>query len=553
MRLPLAALLTLVVALRPVQAQTVAPAADSLGPKIDRVFARFDRADSPGCAVGVGMNGQDVYARGYGSANLEYGVPITKESIFESGSVAKQFTASAIVLLAQEGKLSLEDDIRKYLPEVPDFGETIRIRHLLNHTSGLRDQWGLLGIEGRGPGTQVHSAATTLDLVAHQKALNFPPGTEYLYSNTGFSLLGVIVQRVSGQSLSDFTQARLFGPLGMTHTRWRDDFTAIVKGRTTAYSGTQQGGFRTNMSFTNMIGNGGLLTTVGDLLIWNRNLDDHKVGGPAYVSAMQTQGILRSGRKISYALGLDVGSYAGVSEVSHSGSTAGYSTFLARYPDQHLSVAVLCNLSSSNPVALARQVADLFLPKAPFATPTGTAAVSLSQAQLDRWAGLYVERSTDRPLRMTARDGKLFAGEGANSAVTPSAENRFRSGSGLPAELVFAGTAGSRTALMIRPAGDTSRFTEVRVAAPSAQTLGDFVGTYASDELDVKLVVAIKDGGLVLRRRPADEMPMRPVYADDFDSQLGSLRFLRDARGRVTGFGIFAGRVRDVRFRRVGP
>jgi len=215
-------------------AQERSRADDSLATRIDRVFSRWDRPDSPGCAVGVGRDGAALYTRGYGSANLEYDVPITATSVFESGSVAKQFTASAIVLLAQQGKLSLEDDIRKYLPELPDFGETIRIRHLLNHTSGLRDQWALLGIEGRGPGTQVHSPATTLDLVTHQKALNFSPGTDYLYSNTGYTLLGVIVGRVSGQSLDAFTRSQLFQPLGMAHTRWRDDFTAIVKGRTTA-------------------------------------------------------------------------------------------------------------------------------------------------------------------------------------------------------------------------------------------------------------------------------------------------------------------------------
>src|SRR5262249_53410991 len=225
-----------------------------------------------------------------------------------------------------QGKLSLDDDIRKYLPEVPNFGETIRIRNLLTHTSGLRDQWELLGIEGRGPGTQVHSAETTLDLVVHQKALNFPPCADYSYSNTGYALAGLIVQRVSGQSLDAFTQAALFRPLGMTHTRWRDDFTAVVKGRTTAYSGTIERGFNTDMSFTNMIGNGGLLTTVGDLLKWNENLFDPKVGGRAYVDSMQSRYVLRNGRRITYALGLDVSAYDGVAEVSHSGSTAGYRT-----------------------------------------------------------------------------------------------------------------------------------------------------------------------------------------------------------------------------------
>src|SRR5689334_12055639 len=246
-------------------AQQVRAASNALSTRIDQIFAPWDRPGSPGCAVGVGRDGRVLYAHGYGSANLEYDVPITAASIFESGSVAKQFTAAAIELLAQDGKLSLDDDIRKYLPEVPDFGETIRIRHLLTHTSGLRDQWELLGIEGRGPGTQVHSPATTLDLVAHQKALNFPPGSEYSYSNTGYALAGIIVQRVSGQTLDAFTQTRLFQPLGMTHTQWRDDFTRVVPNRATAYAPVA-GGWQQDMPFTNMIGNGGVLSTMADLL-----------------------------------------------------------------------------------------------------------------------------------------------------------------------------------------------------------------------------------------------------------------------------------------------
>src|SRR5438132_833083 len=200
-----------------------------LGPRVDKIFARFTNA-TPGCAVGLAKDGKTLYTHGYGMANLEYGVPITESTVLESGSVAKQFTASAVVLLAQDGKLSLDDDIRKYLPEVPPFGgQVITIRNLLTHTSGLRDQWGLLGIEGRGPGEQVHSPLTTLDLVTHQKMLNFPPGSEYLYSNTGYALAGLIVQRVSGKSLNEFTQERLFRPLGMRHTQWRDDYTRVVR------------------------------------------------------------------------------------------------------------------------------------------------------------------------------------------------------------------------------------------------------------------------------------------------------------------------------------
>jgi CubicO group peptidase (beta-lactamase class C family) len=534
-------------AVAPVAAAQRPVAPDALPGHVDRIFASFNRQDSPGCAVGIGRDGREIYNRGYGSANLEYGVPITPASIFESGSVAKQFTASAIVLLAQDGKLSLDDDIRRYLPEVPDFGDTIRIRHLLTHTSGLRDQWELLGIEGLGPGTQVHSPATTLDLVAHQKALNFPPGTEYSYSNTGYSLLGVIIQRVSGQSLEAFTQARLFQPLGMTHTRWRDDFTAVVKGRTTAYSGTALRGFHSDMPFTNMIGNGGLLTTVGDLLLWNENFFNPRLGGRAYVDAMQTRFVLRSGRRISYALGLEVGSYDGAAEVSHSGSTAGYRTFLARYPDQHVSIAVLCNLASANPVALGHHVADLMLPKQA-AAQSGAPAVNLTTDQLEQWAGTYADPRTDRALRLGVREGKLVNDAGPSGELEPLSPTTFRLTRGL--DVQFSGTSPARRALVIRTDADSSLLEEVHASPMTAGRLGDYVGTYNGDELDVQLVVAVKGDQLVLRRRPADEMPMRLVYDDDFATPIGSLRFTRDASGRVTGFGIFAGRIRNVRFAR---
>ena len=527
-------------------AQQAQLAGNALSSRIDRVFAAWDRPGSPGCAVGVGRNGQTVYMKGYGQANLEYDVPITPASIFESGSVAKQFTAAAIVLLAQDGKLSLDDDIRRYLPEVPNFGETIRIRHLLTHTSGLRDQWELLGIEGRGPGSQVHSPATTLDLVVHQKALNFPPGTAYSYSNTGYSLLSIIVQRVSGQSLDAFTQARLFKPLGMSHTRWRDDFTAVVKGRTTAYSGTMERGFHTDMSFTNMIGNGGLLTTVGDLLLWNENFFKPTVGGQAFVDSMQTRMVLRSGRRITYALGLDVSAYGGVPEVSHSGATAGYRTFLARYPNQHLSLAVLCNVGSANPVALGHQIADLFLDKPAAAAQSGTPSVTLTADQATRWAGTYVDRETDRTYHFGTRGTSLVNEDAPNQDVRALSPTVFR----LPGNLdvIFAGSAPSRTARVARPDGDTTLLVEAGRPSLTATTLAGYAGTYVSEELDAQLVIAVKGDSLVLRRRPADEMPLRPMYDDDFSSPIGSLRFSRDGNGKITGFGIYNGRIRDVRF-----
>ena len=534
------------------------PSLADLPSRVDRIFARFDNT-TPGCGVGLAKGGRTLYTHGYGMANLEYGVPNTDSTVFESGSVAKQFTASALVLLAQDGKLSLDDDIRKYLPEVPSFGgQRITIRNLLTHTSGLRDQWGLLGIEGRGPGTQVHSAMTTLDLVAHQKMLNFPPGSDYLYSNTGYALAGLIVQRVSGKTLDAFTQERLFRPLGMTHTQWRDDFTEIVPNRATAYSGSAAAGFHTDMPFTNMIGNGGVLSTMADLMRWNENLDHPTVGGQSYAEAMQTRMRLTSGRTISYALGLIVGDYHGIREVSHSGSTAGYQTLLARFPEQHVSVAVWCNYTGANPGSLAQQVADLLLTKSPGVTAQASAMkVDVPASAIAQWAGMYRDAHTDQTLTFAASPtglstaGGRGAGGGRGSvAWSTAASNRFSSAQG---EAIFGGTIGHRTLVLVRADADTARFEEVRPAQAAVEP-SDYVGTYASDELDVQFVIAAQEGKLMLLRRPYERFELRPVYPDDFQAEgggLGTLRFARDARGRVTGFSFFAGRVLDVRFKRI--
>ncbi|MEP6763475.1 MAG: serine hydrolase domain-containing protein [Gemmatimonadaceae bacterium] len=512
--------------------------------RVDKIFARFDR-NTPGCAVALGKDGRALYTHGYGSANLEYGIPLTDSSVMESGSVAKQFTAAAMVLLSQDGKLSLDDDIRKYLPEVPNFGKTIVIRNLLTHTSGLRDQWGLLGIEGRGPGTQVHSPHTTLDLVAHQKMLNFPPGSAYLYSNTGYALAALIIERVSGKTLQEFTQTRLFVPLGMSHTLWRDDFARVVPNRATAYAPAGQG-FHTDMPFTNMVGNGGVLSTMADLLKWNENFDNTTVGGATLTPTLQTQMRLTNGRTITYALGLERLVYDGVNEVGHSGSTAGYRTFLARYPDQHVSVAVWCSNASVNPTALAHQVADVVLTKPPRTQAAVIPAVHQTRAELSQWSGTYRDMMTDQVTTLVSNDSALTGG--ATQVFIPIGTERFRTAAG---QVQFTRAGKLRAFILARVNGDTGHFEEVK-ASPKTLPVADYIGRYASDELDVVLNVVARDGNVVITRRPDDEIALRPTYADDFQGSggLGSVRFSRDAKGGVTGFSIFAGRVLDVRFKR---
>ena len=357
--------------------------------RVDAVLSKWSAA-TPGCAVGVSLKGTSVVEKARGMADLEHDVPIRPDTIFEAGSLSKQFTAAAILLLARDGKLSLDDQVRKYIPELPDYGAPLTIRHMLNHTSGLRDWGSVAAIAGWPRTTRVHTHAHVLDIVSRQRELNFPSGTRYSYSNTGYNLAAIIVSRVSGQPFAEFTRARIFVPLGMTRTSWRDDYTRIVKDRAIAYS-ADSGGFSTDMPFENVHGNGGLLTTVGDLLRWTRNFSQPIVGDAAFVKEEQEPGRFNDGRQHNYALGLVVGMYRGVREVSHSGATAGYRAWLSDYPERQVAVAVLCNVSSGNATQYAHTIADIYLGE-----EKPAATVPAADADRGRSAGRFGAGRADR-------------------------------------------------------------------------------------------------------------------------------------------------------------
>ena len=286
----------------------------------ERAFEKVTKAyvaPGPGCAAGVSLNGETVFEKAFGLAELEHNVPNTPQTIFESGSVAKQFTAASLVLLQQEGKLSIDDPVRKYIPELPDYGVPLTIRHLLNHTSGIRDWGTVMSLTGVGRGDRVITQDLALDVITHQRALDFKPGAEYSYSNSGYNLAAIIVERVSKQKFPAFVEERLFKPLGMKNSSWRDDYTRIVPGRAQAYSRQGNTPWRLNMPFMNVYGNGGMLTTVGDWLKWNAMLESQSLGAPL-VNALETQGVLNDGRKIAYALGLVVDKYKGMKETRRS-------------------------------------------------------------------------------------------------------------------------------------------------------------------------------------------------------------------------------------------
>jgi CubicO group peptidase (beta-lactamase class C family) len=510
---------------------------------VDKLFARWS-STTPGCAVGVSERGRPVLAKAYGMADLEHDIRNTPDTIFESGSVAKQFTAAAVLLLAREGKLSLDDPIRKYIPEVPDYGAPLTIRHMLNHSSGLRDWGSVAGIAGWPRTTRAYTHAHVLDIISRQRAVNFPPGSRYSYSNSGYNLAAMLVERVSGVPFAEFTDQRIFKPLKMTRTSWRDDYRRIVKGRAMAYA-DNGGRYQTLMPFENVHGNGGLLTAVGDLLTWNHNFVSHVIGDADFVREMERPGRFTDGREHGYALGLMVGTRYGLREVAHSGSTAGYTAHLTRFPEQQLSVAVLCNATSGRATQAALDVAALYLGDRA-ATPRA-ADQFMSPLDVNRVTGLYRSLLTGVPVTVVSApevDGVRFE-RGPQFARTSNAGNRFVAENGDTWD-----TDGTKARLVDRH-GSVEEFQRTTPWTPAAAELSQLAGTYVSEEAELTLTAAVENGTLVLKRRPDASIPLTPVYQDAFTGSLGTVIF---RRGPTMTLSVVQDRVWDLRFtRRNGP
>src|SRR5450432_1346119 len=346
--------------LSPITKISVQTLPDSITKKIDNIFTAWNLAYSPGCAIGIVRNDSLIYAKGYGSANLEYGIPITPATIFHMASVSKQFTAFSIVLLATQGKLKLDDDIRKYLSWFPDLHTKITIRNLLNHTSGIRDQWQLLGISG----TRMDDVITQdqiIKILSKQQALNFEPGSKYSYSNSGFTMLAEIVKSVSGQTLRKFTDSAIFKPLGMTSTHFHDDYTEIEKNRSYSYDRKDSSHFTNAVLSYSVSGATSLFTNINDMSKWVMNFYDHKVGDQKDIDLLTQKGKLNNGKELSYALGIVSDTYNGWRQYSHSGGDAGYRTHVAVFPDLKMGFIVFSNLGDFNPGEKVYAIADFFI------------------------------------------------------------------------------------------------------------------------------------------------------------------------------------------------
>ena len=516
---------------------------------VDEIFKEFTVPGTPGCTVAVYQDGKTVLSRAYGMANLDHDVRLTPSSIFHVASVSKQFTAAAILLLAQDDKLTLDDDIRKHVPELPDFGTKITIRHLIHHTSGLRDQWSLLGFAGWRYARDLITDDDVLAVLTRQRELNFTPGERHLYSNSGYTLLAVIASRVSGKSFRAFTDERIFKPLSMTNTHFRDDFAEIVKHQAYGYT-RQSGTFKLSVTNFDTAGATSLLTTAEDLAKWDANFQNPVVGGTALVAAMEARGRLNDGSNIDYASGIAHGTHRGLKTISHGGADAGYRSALNRYPDQRFGVSTLCNLAQTNPGRLAQRVAEVFL--ADQMQPATTTAsdtrpeVPLPAAELSALAGLYWNARDATSGRFVVEDGRLKMRTGPQQTVALKSigNHRFVPDDGAPFAVVF----GANRVTFERATGTADTFERVEPFAPTPAQFEAFAGVYRSDEIEATYRIVVKNGQLRLERLKSASAELEPLVADTFSGQPGVIRFTRDATSAVTGFVLEAGRVRGMRF-----
>jgi len=514
--------------------------------EIDKVFS-WVTPNAPGCAVSVSQNGKAVVNRAYGSADLERDVPLSPSSIFDIGSLRKQFVAAAVLLLVEEGRVSLSDDVRKYIPELPDYGHKITLDQMLTHTSGLRDWTGLLPLAGGDP--------DALTIILRQRGLNFAPGEEWSYSNSGYVLLTEIVARTSGMRFSEFTRKRLFEPLGMKTTTYVDDLSEVIKNRALAY---EKNGNRWKLDMlldNNRGGGGALFSTAGDLVIWNDALTSGRLS--TYVTEkLQEQAKLNNGRQLSYARGLTVEPYGGGRMIWHTGGAAGYHSWLGRLPAQGLSIAVMCNSDAMSTTALAQRIFGLFVPAAP-APEAGTPPTLPADVlpDVNGKTGLFFNEQTGEQMRLVVDRGRFRVAGGPG--LVPLTKDRFRRwGASVQFmsqdefEVHFLSTDQFELKSM---EGKTTRYARAQPFVPTAADLQAFAGRYQSDELGAFFDMTPGKDGLKGRANdaPGTLPEFRPVARDTF--QLGGvmLRFRRDKAGKVSALDYSNPIIRNIKFTRL--
>jgi CubicO group peptidase (beta-lactamase class C family) len=561
-RRPAHLIAALAVASSSASAQHIVGVRDARALRVDSVFQRFDRTDSPGCSLGVYQDGKILYARGYGMASLEHGVALSPRSGLDVGSISKQFTAMSILILQKEGKLSLDDPIRKYIPEMPAYADKITLRRALSQTSGLRDLYTMMGQTGR---TFAGDTVDALRVITHSAEPNYEPGARYLYTNSGWILAAQIVYRLTGKTLGQFAEERIFGPLGMRDTRYLADASMIIPDLATGYAPRPGGaaGYRVARSPYDgaIMGAGAVHTTVEDFGRWLNNYDSATVGSRDIIETMTTATKLNDGSpaaagpNTAYAVGLTVGTLRGLRVVSLGGSWAVYRGHFFRFPDQRFAVATFCNLTTSGPDSLARKVAGIYLGDRmqPDSATMWIAALNAAPraevpvASLRSLGGVWrnVERGEVRRTRVIG--DTLISIGGERTRLVPLDGSRFRTPSG--AEIRFDGDPPTR--MIVRTTGETVTYTRADTAAPTAAQLADFAGDYRSDEVEATHTWKVEKDQLVVYANNRRLGVLEPSYKDGFTRGDNVIDVQRDAKGRITGYTVEAGRVRHLRFTRV--
>ena len=523
---------------------------------IDSIFAEWDKPDVPGCALGVIQEGELVYARGYGMANLEYDIPNTPKSVFRIASTSKQFTAACIILLAQQGKLSLDQTLDRFFPDFPEYAKGITIRHLLNHTSGIRDYLVLASLKGY-PDTYVYTDRDIMHWLVRQESLNFTPGDEHLYSNSGYWLLGQIVNQSAGEDMAEFARKNLFEPLGMSQTHFHNDHTRIVRNRASGYIPDHTGGFRISMTTLDMIGDGGIFTTVEDLKKWDDAFYDSGILNEKFWREMTRRGILNNRDTIDYACGLSIGNYKGLKTISHGGAFVGYRANLIRFPEQKFSVALLANRGDAR-MALAYRVADLLLAdEFPEETVTrlpeekkDEIVEEIIELAMDQLTGNY-EVEPGIILNVDIEGDSLHVTQTWNNSSFNMARisgNTFQVPDFSALSFIFSEPDnGSAGILTVDFSGDKTVCKRKKEIDTSGINLEEYSGDFYSTELDMTYTLYVGDGTLKLQVGLNDPVDLRIDDTDRFTSREVLYRFTRE-NGRISGFEMDAGRVKNIRF-----
>lgn len=535
----------------------------SMRDEIDEVFAEFTNT-TPGCAIGIYQGGEIVYANGYGMSNLEHNVPITPSSIFHVASISKQFTAMCIALLQRDGLLDVDDPVRKYVPDLPTYEHVITIRHLLHHVSGLRDQWILLRLAGWREDDLI-TESDSFDLIKRQQETNFVPNDQYMYSNSGYTLLAMIVKAVSGKSLREFAHERIFQPLGMMNTHFHDDHSEIVPGRTQAYKPRDEGGYHISIPVFDVVGTTSLFTTVEDFARWNENFASAIVGDTDLIEMVQTPGVFNDDKAMEYAWGLSIDEWRGTKRVGHDGADHGYRASYFRLPEFDFSVTVFSNLSTCAPRALAEKVASIVLSSHLQEDEQPTAKVEKEEesplnTKPTQLAGVYSgPEDNGLPLHLIIQENEgsaqvLLGDESVPLTQTRDGEYELRGGFASLWATQLHDTGAAKQLGFRFGEGEVSTYSRVEPSGFEEHSLEDFAGTYSCPELDIS-VVLVSDGArnvVTWNQRKFEGRTCIQVAPSVLGaSSLGAsmrLEYEFDDNGVATGFRLSGSRLRNLRF-----